>query len=363
MMLNQTLVDGNDEDDSTMRKMQSVDQTVEVPSTDDCCHGHCLCTRHSVTSPCCSVSWKKPFDRVLCGLSSCIVFLLLLGIVAPLIVDSLVYSGVRDAVVIDSVDASSYDVWQSNFYGKDDDSPVINYDVYLFDLQNERDALNGSRPIVSERGPYAFQEYYNKFDISWSDNGETVTYSSQKFFVFNSERTGAGLSLDDQIKMSYPTVVGFQYLLQEIPEETDEMLDYLLGEQIDSKIDGIEEVLQNREEAIIHNPALTDEQKNASLAVLEELEVLLEVVRVNLETYLAAAHPGDTILKLLLCENNPDRVSPFWHTDPVSAYFGWLNDPILIGVQNLLIAINQSDTPWSTAVSREINQQNYCSYS
>lgn len=347
-MLSQSLYEGDETSDKKVENSEEFGTVQEEATTENCCHNHCLCTRHSVASPCCSVSWKTPFDRTLCGLSGCIVFLMLLGVIAPLIVNSLVYSGVRDAVVIDSTDSPSYDVWASNF--DTDDAPVVNYDVYLFDLQNEHLALNGSRPVVVERGPYAFLEYYRKFDITWHDDGDSVTYSAQKFYVFNPQRTGAGLFLDDKITMTYPTALGFQYLLQEIPEETDAALDAALEEKIDSKLFEIEETIQDREEAIINNPVMSDERKNESLAELERLKALVETVRVGLDAYVESAHPGDTLLKLLLCGNNPNHVSPFWSTDPLSAYFGWLNDPILVAVQDLLNAANMSDVPWSTSV-------------
>jgi hypothetical protein len=348
-MLSQNLYEGDNSDLKSDKDLFAARDEGESSDTKECCHRHCFCTRHSVASPCCSVSWKKPFDRALCGLSGCIIFLLLLGVIAPMLVNNLVYSGIREAVVIDSTSASSYDVWQSNFFGDADDPPVVNYDVYLFDLQNEHAALNGSRPIVTERGPYAFLEYYNKFDISWSDDGDTVTYSSQKFFLFNQERTGAGLSLDDEIKLTYPTAVGFQYLLAEIPEAAEAALDAALEGAIDSKLLEIEETIANLEEAIENGPDTPT--KNETLAELEMLSNLLEVVRVGLDSYINTTNVGDTLLKLLLCGNNPDRVSPFWTTDPVSAYFGWLNDPVLVAVQNLLNAANMSDVPWSTAVS------------
>ena len=348
--LTQSLFDGNDNSNKKVESTEVFQTSQEEGNTKDCCHGHCVCSRNSVTSPCCSVSWKSPFDRTLCGLSCCIVFLIVLGTMAPLLVNSLVYSGIRDAVIIDSVDAASYDVWQSNFFGDADEPPVINYDVYLFDLQNEHLALNGSRPIVTERGPYAFLEYYNKFDISWTDDGDTVTFSSQKFFVFNPSRTGAGLSLDDEIKIAYPTAIGFQFLFAEIPEELDIALDAYLEDAIDSKLLAIEEAIETEEERIKNNPLLSDEAKNASLAKLEMLDDLVEVVRVGLDSYLESAAPGDSLFKLLLCGNNPDRVSPFFTTDPISAYFGWLNDPILVAVQDLLNNNNMSDVPWSTAV-------------
>lgn len=111
------------------------------------------------------------------------------GIITPLILDQVITLGIRDSVVIDSTSATNYDVWQSNFFGSGDKSEV-HYDVYLFDLQNHDAALSGSKPVVVERGPYAFKKYWNKFDISWSDGGDTVTYTNQVFFQFNPERSG-----------------------------------------------------------------------------------------------------------------------------------------------------------------------------
>ena len=95
---------------------------------------------------------------------------------------------------------------------------TINYFLYFFDLQNEEAVLQGAQPIVTELGPYAFREYYNKFDISWTDDGDTVTYNTQRYYVFDPENTDPGLSLSDKITLPYPTVIGFEYLISTIPD-------------------------------------------------------------------------------------------------------------------------------------------------
>ena len=97
--------------------------------------------------------------------------------------------GIYDAVVIDSTSSSSYDAWQSNYFGAGDKTDIY-YDVYMFDLQNHDEALNGAKPVVVEKGPYSFKKYFNKFDISWSDGGDIVTFNTQNFFVFDEERSG-----------------------------------------------------------------------------------------------------------------------------------------------------------------------------
>lgn len=85
-------------------------------------------------------------------------------------------------------------------------------------MQNKDDVTyNASRPVVSEVGPYTFSEYYNKFDISWTDDGDTVTYNNQKFYIWDPENSNPGVTLDDKIMLPYLPAVGFEYLLGKIP--------------------------------------------------------------------------------------------------------------------------------------------------
>lgn len=88
--------------------------------------------------------------------------------------------------------------------------------------------LSGEIPVVTELGPYSFHEYYNKFDISWSDGGDTVTYNTQKFYVFNPQQTTPGLSISDQLTLPYPTLLGLEYLMSTIPEGTDVIVEEML---------------------------------------------------------------------------------------------------------------------------------------
>ena len=100
-------------------------------------------------------------------------------------------------------------MWQSNYYGSGDKVDV-HYDIYLFDLQNQEAALSGSKPVVVEKGPYAFKKYFNRFDVSWGDDGDTVTYTSQVFFMFNPDRTGGYTS-----NASHPTTTTSQTLYKQ----------------------------------------------------------------------------------------------------------------------------------------------------
>jgi lysosome membrane protein 2 len=85
-----------------------------------------------------------------------------------------------------------------------------------FDVQNVEALLNGERPVVVEVGPYTYTEYFYKFDISWDDHGDTVTYNTQRYYVFNPEQSGAGLKDTDVLTLIYPTVLGFEFLLGKV---------------------------------------------------------------------------------------------------------------------------------------------------
>ena len=104
----------------------------------------------------------------------------------------------------------------------------LKYSLYYFEVQNLDEALSGERPKLVQLGPYAYDEYYVKFDISWTDDGDTVSYNTQKYYLFNQQETGAGLSQDDQITIPYACVVGFEYLLAGIPVAASDLLDVAL---------------------------------------------------------------------------------------------------------------------------------------
>jgi hypothetical protein len=78
-------------------------------------------------------------------------------------------------------------------------------------------------------GPYAYDEYFEKFDIVWTDDGDTVTYQTYRYYLFNQERSGPGLTPRDKIRMPYPTVSGFQYIIQEVPLDKKVMVDIAIN--------------------------------------------------------------------------------------------------------------------------------------
>jgi len=300
----------------------------------------------------CSCLGKTAYEKSLCGSAVCIMILLLLSVIVPLVLIVLKNKGIADEIVIDSFTARNFDIWQSNYYGPGDKREVM-CNIHLFSIQNPIQALQGEKPIMLEQGPYAFHQYFNKFDIEFQDDGNIVQYRLQNFYIFDESRSGPGLSLDDKVVLPYPSALGFQYILDNIPISTEELLDAAVEGAINEKLDDIKHTLQVREDAIKENPFMSDEAKNSSLAYIDELILLVEIIESGVDDYMDDNSAGSSLLKLILCTALPNStgVSMFWEVGPVDAYFGFLNDPLKMQVQKLIDALNlTSEVPWDTSV-------------
>jgi hypothetical protein len=185
-----------------------------------------LCTKYKACGyvPC--FRFKKRNHAFICYLLTFMIVALFVAIIFPLVMYKIIDSGINDSVIIDSTSATSYETWQTNTAGSGLTDVQINYIVYFFDLQNPAEVLAGQQPVVVEVGPYAYREYYYKFDISWSDDGDTVTYNNYRYYLFDADNSGPGLTEHDEILLPYPTVLGFQYLLSTLPPEVNMAFDY-----------------------------------------------------------------------------------------------------------------------------------------
>lgn len=243
-----------------------------------CCFDHCIEHRFCDQKLLC-FRFKSKFHRIVWISMVLILLCLLFALIVPLVFYTLEIDGIHDEIVIDSEHAASYNLWQSNFYGHGEKRPIY-YDLYIFDVQNPVSALRGEKPILVQRGPYAFMNYFNKFDIQWSHDGDTVQYRLQTFYIFNVERTGPGLSPTDNVTLGYPSGLGFEYLLQQIPISAQELLDAALTTKINEKLDAIDEIIQTRIQAVIDNPFMDPVTKNETLTKLYHLDTLINVIEV-----------------------------------------------------------------------------------
>jgi len=77
-------------------------------------------------------------------------------------------------------------------------------EVYLFNLTNPLEVVNGARPKLQEKGPYTFTEsQFKKFNIS--ENRERAFYRNTHLYFFNQSASCPTCFLDD--KITVPNII------------------------------------------------------------------------------------------------------------------------------------------------------------
>ncbi len=281
-------------------------------------------------------SYPKDSDRrILWWLHVSMYLLLITSVLMPLSLRVLVDYGINDSVVIDSSDSPSYDVWVSNADGTAGEDIDGHYDIFLFHVVNPEDILNGAKPMVLEKGPYCFDEFYTKFDISFSEDGDVVTYNNYKRYIFNQDRTPQYLRLSDQITTLYSPIIAFN-----------------AGFSNTTASDGVKKAM----ETLFYNPKakleLDEENARCNGAVfanrhpnctyIQRAHTSMLELQIHLDNYLSEVNTTSDLMKCLYCQYGPNGASPFWTTTPVKAYFGWLNDTVMDGVNEWIKIVNET---------------------
>ncbi|UJR09756.1 hypothetical protein I4U23_013983 [Adineta vaga] len=109
------------------------------------------------------------------------------------------------------------------------DSPVPMYiSIYVFDLINEADFLNGGKPQVVERGPFVYKEQRTKTDIRYYPNG-TISYRELRNYTFDRTKSSDDETLNiTTVNVVYMTLVNY-LLTQNIPSPVRSLIGLLLS--------------------------------------------------------------------------------------------------------------------------------------
>ncbi|XP_053225202.1 scavenger receptor class B member 1 isoform X2 [Podarcis raffonei] len=68
------------------------------------------------------------------------------------------------------------------------------FSVYLFEVLNPKEVLQGGKPVVTQRGPYVYREHREKTNITFHDN-DTISFLEYRSFYFRPELS-VGLESD-----------------------------------------------------------------------------------------------------------------------------------------------------------------------
>ncbi|XP_031785402.1 sensory neuron membrane protein 2 isoform X2 [Nasonia vitripennis] len=77
----------------------------------------------------------------------------------------------------------------------------LQFKVYFFNVSNPDEVQNGAKPIVKEVGPYVYDEYRHKYDITEDEDG-TYSYNQTQLFSFN-ENASKPNKEDDNIIVAH----------------------------------------------------------------------------------------------------------------------------------------------------------------
>ena len=59
--------------------------------------------------------------------------------------------------------------------------------LYFFNTTNPMEFLRGEKPILSEVGPYVYEERWSKEQLKWSQDKDIVKYKLKKVFIFRQD--------------------------------------------------------------------------------------------------------------------------------------------------------------------------------
>lgn len=342
------------------------------PNTKLCCNDRCH-------KNCGIYVCRSRSDTCLTCFVICLILSLLVTFVLPPVLEKLLQDGIAEQVVM-TPDNPNLATWESNIgnnggadptrrklatlYESDDvstDGGEVHYDTYFFNVTNPDDVLNGAKPHVECKGPYAHDEYFQKFDVSWDDNEEEVTYNTYKYYLYNQANSGPGLSDEDELTLIYPTVIGFQFIIDQLPESAESLLSTAIRAELLKEYEAIESSLKSLEDAI-DKKHIGRRMKEKLDAQVDEIQKSFTRLFYEIDEWVATVdNPTDLLLKLILGKS-PMGISPFFKVKPGPGYFGWLNDPVLMEVQvilDLVTAKTNVTIPWSSAVPGSVN--NYTS--
>ncbi|CAG5123818.1 unnamed protein product [Candidula unifasciata] len=125
--------------------------------------------------------------------------------------------------------SKSFKMWS------DPTSPIY-FQVWMYDVVNHQEVLNGDKPYVLQKGPYTYKEIKQKFNVTYNNNG-TMNYRERSTYIFKPELS-AGLENDTFVSVNLPLLTLIYLTRWESPlfKELFSVLLRTLGESLFVKL-------------------------------------------------------------------------------------------------------------------------------
>jgi len=86
------------------------------------------------------------------------------------------------AVYAKDLDISNFNEYATSLWIDPPVNPRLK--IYVFNFTNPDEFLTGAKPKFEELGPYVFSDEWEKTDIEWKDNDESIEYNQLRYFKF-----------------------------------------------------------------------------------------------------------------------------------------------------------------------------------
>ncbi|GFR32651.1 lysosome membrane protein 2 [Trichonephila clavata] len=138
----------------------------------------------------------------------CLGFLLLLiGVVSLSLLPTLFKAKISENLVLEE-GKEAYEKWKK--------TPIpVTFKVYIFNITNAKEVMEGLKPNVEEIGPYVFKQYRSKDVLSWNKEAMTVTYNDLKRYHFVPELSA---SMSNRIYSLNLPLQGILMFLKKLPD-------------------------------------------------------------------------------------------------------------------------------------------------
>nr|QGW45470.1 sensory neuron membrane protein 1d [Bradysia odoriphaga] len=84
----------------------------------------------------------------------------------------------------------------------------IDFRMYIFNITNKDEVTKGAKPMLQEIGPYYFEEWKEKFDMTDNEEDDTLTFNMKNTFIFRPDLSRKGLNGNEIITTVHSLIMG-----------------------------------------------------------------------------------------------------------------------------------------------------------
>jgi len=128
---------------------------------------------------------------------------------------------------------------------------------------------------------------------------------------------GVGLTEYDNVTLPYPSVIGFEFLLDQLDPSVNAMLDAKMEEKLLGSQENVTVLIDYLYATVVDSDLPTIKKRDLENQ-LKQANTSQQMIFANLQNLVATSDTGDILLKSLLCAI-PSGISPFFQQTPSKA--------------------------------------------